>query len=414
LYSPTEVGSPFTVSITPEGAVSVTTGVVGALDSATYIREQAQRHMTLTMRAKSPEGVPLFCEWKASGGGLSSAQELRTTYLPQSQEWESIWQWRFPADAKAGDLFTIEGFVKDDYGNQAPVGLGAGNGDPFVVQAGDPSVRVAFFTTRHGAREVYSINGDGTGETRLTETSVTEYGPKWSPDGERMVFGRSDSSGGGNVDLYLVNADGTGEIRLTNTGAGGRNNTDPIWSSDGTRIAFWSSREGLGNGDIFVMNADGSNETNITNCSPRSPSGPAGPPCDRIVYAYDGNIYTINFDGTDQTQLTTNGGPNSSQPRNERPSWSPDESQIVFYSTRDGNGEIYVMDADGDNQVNLTNEPEHDAAPIWSPDGSQIVFYSRRNGITTTELFVMGNNGANPINLSNHSQRDEYPAWSPD
>ena len=47
-------------------------------------------------------------------------------------------------------------------------------------------------------------------------------------------------------------------------------------------------------------------------------------------------------------------------------SWSPDGSKIVFFSNRDGNGEIYVMDANGNNQVNLTNHPARDAAPTWS------------------------------------------------
>ncbi len=66
--------------------------------------------------------------------------------------------------------------------------------------------------------------------------------------------------------------------------------------------------------------------------------------------------------------------------RDERPSWSPDGSSITFASFRDGDAEIYVMDADGTNQVNLTNHPDADLDAVWSPDGTRIAFHSDRDG----------------------------------
>ena len=62
------------------------------------------------------------------------------------------------------------------------------------------------------------------------------------------------------------------------------------------------------------------------------------------------------------------------------PSWSPDGTQIAFESHRDGNGEIYVMDADGNNLRRLTSHSAGDRSPSWSPDGTQITFQSNRNG----------------------------------
>ncbi len=59
---------------------------------------------------------------------------------------------------------------------------------------------------------------------------------------------------------------------------------------------------------------------------------------------------------------------------------APKQAQIVFNSHRDGNIEIYVMDANGDNQRRLTNSPGQDSAPAWSPDGQRIAFYSAREG----------------------------------
>jgi Tol biopolymer transport system component len=86
--------------------------------------------------------------------------------------------------------------------------------------------------------------------------------------------------------------------------------------------------------------------------------------------------------------------------------------KIVFQSDRDGNSEIYVMDADGSNQINLTNTPEGEYYPAWSPDGTKIAFVSQGDG--NQEIYVMDADGSNRINLTNHSDHDRLPSWSPD
>ncbi|MBI4285413.1 MAG: PD40 domain-containing protein [Chloroflexi bacterium] len=87
-------------------------------------------------------------------------------------------------------------------------------------------------------------------------------------------------------------------------------------------------------------------------------------------------------------------------------------TKIAFSSDRDGNNEIYVMDADGSNPVNLTNHTAYDVYPYWSPDGSKIAFSSKRDG--NDEVYVMNADGSNPVNLSNHTGDDFRPTWSPD
>ena len=88
------------------------------------------------------------------------------------------------------------------------------------------------------------------------------------------------------------------------------------------------------------------------------------------------------------------------------------KAQIAFASTRDGNLEIYVMDADGNNQIRLTNHPEADFQPSWSPDGGRIAFVSDRNG-GNDQIYVMDSNGKNVKKLTNGAF-DRHPAWSPD
>ena len=86
--------------------------------------------------------------------------------------------------------------------------------------------------------------------------------------------------------------------------------------------------------------------------------------------------------------------------------------QIAFTSGRDGNAEIYVMDADGKNQRRLTHHPADDSLPSWSPDGQKIAFSSYRNG-GNIQIFVMGSDGQNPIRLTD-GVWDDNPDWSPD
>ena len=93
------------------------------------------------------------------------------------------------------------------------------------------------------------------------------------------------------------------------------------------------------------------------------------------------------------------------------PAWSPDGSQIAFDSDRDGNYEIYVMNADGSNPHNLSNNPANDEDPVWSPDGSQIAFDTKRGG--NNEIYVMNADGSNQHNLSSNPADDRHPAWRP-
>ena len=87
-------------------------------------------------------------------------------------------------------------------------------------------------------------------------------------------------------------------------------------------------------------------------------------------------------------------------------------SRIVFSTSRDGNFEIYVMDADGGNQENLTNHPAYDGQPDWSPDGTKIAFVSRRDG-RPSQVYVMDADGKNVIKLTEGPGEGGAPDWSP-
>lgn len=92
--------------------------------------------------------------------------------------------------------------------------------------------------------------------------------------------------------------------------------------------------------------------------------------------------------------------------------WSPDGTRIAFVASRDGNCEIYLMNADGSNQVNLTNSDSDELYPSWSPDGSQIVFASDEVG--GAELFIVNVASGARSKLSRSGLLHNYPDWSPD
>ncbi|MFY9578181.1 MAG: hypothetical protein WAQ33_02545 [Gaiellaceae bacterium] len=122
----------------------------------------------------------------------------------------------------------------------------------------------------------------------------------------------------------------------------------------------------------------------------------------------DGNfeIYSMNADGGAQTRLTTNPAFDAT------PSFSADGSKIAFASSRTGNGDIYLMNADGTGQARLTTSTAIDGFPTFSPDGTKIAFASSRTG--NGDIYVMNADGTGQTRLTTSAAVDAEPSWSPD
>jgi len=222
---------------------------------------------------------------------------------------------------------------------------------------------------RYGVLSI--INADGSGLRRLTGPELSVAWLDWSPDGSKVVFSGFDTKEEGLIppDLYVIDVRGSELKRLTFDGGYGQ----PRWSPDSQRIAFELSPGRTEPFGIYVMNADGSGKHRLT-----PDTSPSDPPLWRS---------------------------------NQGPTWSPDGTQIAFYSYRDGNSEIYVMNADGSQPVRLTFNDATDDSPVWSLDGKRIAFISNRDG--NFEIYVVNADGSNQIRLTNDPVYERDPAWRP-
>jgi TolB protein len=235
--------------------------------------------------------------------------------------------------------------------------------------------RIAFYSERDGNAEIYVMNADGTGVTRLTNTKADEGYPAWSPDGRTISF---DSDASGTFDIWAMDATGANVRRLTGDRA---RDVSATWSPDGSRIVFMSDRGGGFDAYTAPVRA-GSNEAAVTeDVKQLTHTGSTwfpvfSPDGSMLAFHVGRDVHTMAAGGGELRRLTTD-------PANGMyPSWSADGKSIAFMSWRNGKTEIFTMSADGSNQKVLVSMPRGDAVdPRWSPDGSQIAFVHMPDGM---------------------------------
>lgn len=277
----------------------------------------------------------------------------------------------------------------------------------------DVSGKIAFLRGQGKDKEYIIANSDGSNEYLITKSSWSIHFPRIAPGGDKIAF---VSTYEGRKNVYVMNHDGSNLKRLTEPG-NAKYNGYASWSPDGTKLIY--TREYSIVNDIYIMNSNGNDQKNLTNEwgskqfsmnlfteFPWSPDG------EKIVFASNRDrslkLYVMDQDGGNLHQITNN--PNGSD---YGAVWAPNENQIAYVSTGDamGNTNIFTLSLRSSRSKphNLTNNPYRNTSPVWSPDGGQILFVSNRDG--NDELYIMESDGSNVRRITHSAEPKENPSW---
>ena len=264
-----------------------------------------------------------------------------------------------------------------------------------------------------GEDQLIVANSDGTGERKLAARKVDIFfsygGPSWSPDGKTIVSGAGSYKDGFNLSVIAIDAESGEQKEFTSQkwGSVGR----VAWLADGSGLILNAQEQGAIYNQIWLLSYPSGAARKITN-DLNSYTGVSLTADSRTMVARQSetvsNIWTApSTDLNRAKQITTgrNGWYGLSGIL-----WTPD-GHVVYSSAASGNLDIWIMNADGSNQKQLTTDPQGDYAPAVSPDGRFIIYVSTRAGMPS--LWRMDMDGGNHKQLTS-GQEDYYPQVSPD
>ena len=288
--------------------------------------------------------------------------------------------------------------------------------------------RIAFMSDRDKAMHVFTVKPDGTDiQATSSDNRTNDVLAAWSADGTKMAFSSNQSD---KYEIWTMNSDGSGRTRLTDLKS--RSNL-PRWSPDGSKIAFISQvtvGEGIKYTEIFTMNPDGSGLQQITDSLTLAGQGgynversywnsvPAwSPDGSKILFSSNRGgdgitpvLYTMNPDGSGQAKLGLFSDVDGTQS-----DWSPATGKIVCVRGSVAKGDIWVMDGGSPFPLltakKLTDNIDNNICPVWSPDGRQIAFGSDAG--SNNDIYIMNADGSNLRRLTYEKSAEGFPAWRP-
>jgi serine/threonine-protein kinase len=350
---------------------------------------------------------------------------------------------------EGGDIWTLD--------------VGSGRESRLVEDAFGPAYspaggKIALEASWGGARRIWIADSTGRNPRQITSDSseaVVHTGPRWSPDGSKLVFRRIESI---KSDIMAVDLAGQKLTRITDDNS---INMDPVWSPDGRHIYFTSSRGGGLNLWRVRLDPDGSTSApaQLTTGAGDDIQPSVGAGGERVAFAVrginsdlwrlpvspvtglptgkpeplvrttrvesrgawspDGRTVAFNSDRLGEMNIWLRGSADSAERQITRgpggdyqPTWSPDGKGLVFFSARAGNADIWSVYLSNGELTRLTDNPATDVNPFYSPDGKRIAFTSDRGG--RAELWVMNADGSSQRRVAPVVAGGHFLRWTPD
>lgn len=254
-------------------------------------------------------------------------------------------------------------------------------------------------------QEIYIADYDGANPIKVTNTRTLNITPTWSPDNQAIAYTSYRPSGGmGTFQDIVVSHIRIGKRETPANGDPRKQNYLPIWSPDGSKIAFTTNRDG--NPEIYVMNKDGSGVRRMTNSPGIDVSPTWSPTGGQLAWVSDrtgtARIYIMDADGSNHRVLI-----------NEecfRPTWASGKFNEIAYAGKSGPGydiKIYSF-AEGTSR-RITDGIGSNESPAFSPNGRHIAFTSTRNG--KVQVYTIARDG-NDLRQITREGNNKYPNWS--
>ncbi len=254
-----------------------------------------------------------------------------------------------------------------------------------------PQGKIVFVCYVKQIDQICLMNADGTGRVQLTDFDATAFYPSLA--GETIYFSAKRNSG---FEIYSINVNGDETQRLTRDIG---SLYAPELSPSGELILFTNHGNGL-----WVMKPDGDNPRPLTDRDDIDPTW--SPDGSMIAFASSRNgqrqLFVMNADGSNIRQVTNLNNMGG------RSAWSPDGTRLAFYRGPAGDHNIYIINVDGTGLIQLTNGGDN-LGPSWSPDGNWIAFTSFRDG--NNEIYIIHPDGTGLTRLTNNSISDWQPRW---
>lgn len=254
-------------------------------------------------------------------------------------------------------------------------------------------------------QEIFIVDYDGANPRKVTNTKTLNITPTWSPDGKAIAYTSYRPSGPvGTFQDIVFSFIETGERQTPANGNPSKQNYLPVWSPDGSKLAFTTNRDG--NPEIYVMNRDGSGVKRLTNSPAIDVTPTWSPSGTQLAWVSDrtGNpkIYIMNADGTGQRPL---GGDSYC----DRPTWSSAPFNEIAYAVRTGPGyDIKVYSFATGQATRITDGIGSNESPAFSPNGRHIAFTSTRNG--KVQIYTIDRDGNNLRQITREGN-NKFPNW---